>query len=154
MARVNGETEIYISHQHMVEQVSSDGSTSKWVYGKEDQGLNAAMLARLMVFLGTSQQQAQTMIAQAEKQPNQPKITTPDNEKAELTISEPFDRAWRRVGIALDSAGFSVDDRDRSAGDYFIRYLDTDTGEKIEQQSRSKAHTSELQQLMRNAYAV
>src|SRR3546814_2692568 len=55
--------------------------------------------------------------------------------KAELTISEPFDRAWRRVGIALDSAGFSVDDRDRSAGDYFIRYLDTDTGEKIEQQS-------------------
>src|SRR3546814_9005274 len=75
------------------------------------------------------------MIAQAEKQPNQPKITTPDNEKAELTISEPFDRAWRRVGIALDSAGFSVDDRDRSAGDYFIRYLDTDTGEKIEQQS-------------------
>src|SRR3546814_10931558 len=113
MARVNGETEIYISHQHMVEQVSSDGSTSKWVYGKEDQGLNAAMLARLMVFLGTSQQQAQTLIAQAAKQPNQPKITTPDTEKAEQTITEPIDRAWRRGGRALDTAAISADDRER-----------------------------------------
>ena len=35
--------------------------------------------------------------------------------------------------MALDGGGFAVDDRDRSAGDYFVRYVDTDTGEKIEQ---------------------
>src|SRR5690606_30121994 len=46
---------------------------------------------------------------------------------------ESFDRAWRRVGVAIDAAGFAVDDRDRSSGDYFIRYLDSDSGEKIEQ---------------------
>jgi outer membrane protein assembly factor BamC len=119
----------------MVEQVSKDGDTSTWVFGKEDQGLNAAMLARLMVFLGSNQKQAETQIAQAEKDPTQPKITKIENRPAELSISEPFDRAWRRVGIALDSAGFSVDDRNRSAGDYYISYLDTDTGEKIEQQT-------------------
>ena len=30
-------------------------------------------------------------------------------------------------------AVFFVEDRDRSTGEYFIRYLDADTGEKIEQ---------------------
>src|SRR5690606_2720823 len=95
--------------------------------------LNAAMLARLMVFLGTDVQSAQNMVAQAEKGTGQAQVIQAMEGQAALTLGEPFDRAWRRVGVAIDSAGFAVDDRDRSAGDYFIRYLDSDTGEKIEQ---------------------
>jgi outer membrane protein assembly factor BamC len=45
-----------------------------------------------------------------------------------LTIDESFEMSWRRVGLALDSGNFAVDDRDRSAGDFFVRYVDTDTG--------------------------
>ncbi|MFG6371528.1 MAG: outer membrane protein assembly factor BamC, partial [Turicimonas muris] len=41
-----------------------------------------------------------------------------------LVIDEPFDRAWRRVGVGLDRVGFNIEDRDRAAGTYFIRYLD------------------------------
>jgi len=52
---------------------------------------------------------------------------------ADLVVDESFDRAWRRVGVALDSGGFAVDDRDRSAGEYFVRYVDTDTGAQNEQ---------------------
>ena len=52
-----------------------------------------------------------------------------------LVVAEPFDRAWRRVGVALDSGGFTVDDRDRAAGDFYVRYVDTDTGEKREEPS-------------------
>lgn len=133
--RVNGKTEVYISHQQMVETPTPDGAAFKWVFGKEDPGLNAAMLARLMVFLGTNVKSAQDMVAQAEKDSDQPKITQMPEGQAALTLGEPFDRAWRRVGVAIDSAGFAVDDRDRSTGDYFIRYLDSDTGEKIEQQN-------------------
>ncbi len=132
--RVNGKTEVYISHQHMVETpTSAEKDTFKWVFGKEDPGLNAAMLARLMVFLGTEVNRARDMVAQAEKPNNEPQVVKAAEGQAALVLSEPFDRAWRRVGVAIDSAGFSVDDRDRSAGDYFVRYLDTDTGEKIEQ---------------------
>lgn len=131
--RVNGKTEIYISHEHMIETPTADGAAFKWVYGKEDQGLNAAMLARLLVFLGTDVQQARTLVAQAEKDPSQPKVTQAPAGQAEVKLGEPFDRAWRRVGVAIDAAGFSVDDRDRSSGDYFIRYLDTDSGRKLEQ---------------------
>src|SRR5699024_4087744 len=35
----------------------------------------------------------------------------------------------------IDSAGFSVEDRDRSTSVYYILYLDTDAGQKIEQQN-------------------
>lgn len=131
--RVNGATEVYISHQHMVETPTTSGDTFKWAFAKEDPGLNAAMLARLMVFLGTDVKRAQTMVEQAEKPSGAPQVTKAVGGQAVLTLNEPFDRAWRRVGVALDSAGFSVDDRDRSTGDYFVRYLDTDTGQKIEQ---------------------
>jgi outer membrane protein assembly factor BamC len=42
----------------------------------------------------------------------------------ELTLGEPFDRAWLRVGLALDRSNFTVDDRDVSRGLYFVRYVD------------------------------
>ncbi|HKT98657.1 MAG TPA: outer membrane protein assembly factor BamC [Paraburkholderia sp.] len=42
----------------------------------------------------------------------------------ELTLSEPYDRAWLRVGVALDRANFTVDDRDRTKGIYYLRYVD------------------------------
>src|SRR5690606_705544 len=134
--RVNGKTEVYISHQQMVETPTPDGAAFKWIFGKEDPGLNAAMLARLMVFLGTDVKTAQDKVAQAEKDANQPQITQmSDDQQAAITVGESFDRAWRRVGVAIDSAGVAVDDRDRASGDYFIRYLDSDSGDKIEQQN-------------------
>jgi len=133
LERVNGKTEVYITHDQMVETGTSDGTNWKWVEGKEDPGLNAAMLARLMVYLGDDVKQAQAKVAQAEKVAQRPQVVKSTTAQASLTLNESFDRAWRRVGVAIDNAGFSVDDRDRSAGDYFIRYLDTDTGQKIEQ---------------------
>lgn len=134
LERVEGRTEIYISHQQMVETPAGDDTSFKWVMGQEDPGLNAAMLARLMVYLGTDQQRASELVAEAERSPNAVQIDQlPD--QAVLTLGEPFDRAWRRVGVAIDSAGFSVEDRDRSTGDYFVRYLDSDTGQAIEQQN-------------------
>ncbi|MBB5418286.1 outer membrane protein assembly factor BamC [Paraburkholderia atlantica] len=42
----------------------------------------------------------------------------------ELTLGEPYDRAWLRVGLALDRSNFTVDDRDVSRGLYFVRYVD------------------------------
>ncbi len=135
LERVNGKTEVYISHEHMEETQTQDGSGWKWVYGKEDPGLNAAMLARLMVYLGTNVDQAQKLVAQAEQDPDQVQVTQMQEGQAALMLNESFDRAWRRVGVGIDSAGFDVTDRDRSSGDYFIRYLDSDSGEKIEQQN-------------------
>jgi outer membrane protein assembly factor BamC len=131
--RAGNRTEVYISHQHMDEiATGSDGTDIRWVRGKEDPGLNAAMLARMMVFMGEDVDGARKKMAQSVANPQSPKVVTPATDKSVLIISENFDRAWRRVGVALDSGGFAVDDRDRSAGDYYVRYVDSDTGFKRE----------------------
>lgn len=133
--RVNGHTEVYISHEQMLEKrVGVDDSQVQWEHGKEDPGLNAAMLARLMVYLGTDVDNARKQIAQAEAAPQSPTVQQDVRANgAMLIVDEPFDRAWRRVGVALDAGGFAVDDRDRSAGEYYVRYVDTDTGAQQEQ---------------------
>ncbi|MGV2289288.1 outer membrane protein assembly factor BamC [Trinickia sp. YCB016] len=51
----------------------------------------------------------------------------------ELTLSEPYDRAWLRVGLALDRSNFTVDDRDPNRGLYFIRYVDPNDKSSDEQ---------------------
>ncbi len=43
-----------------------------------------------------------------------------------IILDESFDRAWREVGLVLDRVGFTVEDRDRSKGVYFVRYVDLD----------------------------
>jgi outer membrane protein assembly factor BamC len=49
-----------------------------------------------------------------------------------LQLDDGFDRAWRRVGIALDRSGFTVEDRDRAQGLYFVRYVDPATAGREE----------------------
>ena len=49
---------------------------------------------------------------------------------AEMVVDETFDRAWRRVGLALDRTGFTVVDRDRSKGLYFVRYANPELENK------------------------
>mgnify|MGYP000420347343 CR=1 FL=1 len=53
-----------------------------------------------------------------------------------IAVNEGFERAWRRVGLALDRSGFTVEDRDRAAGLYYVRYVDPKDYDKIEQQDR------------------
>jgi outer membrane protein assembly factor BamC len=43
-------------------------------------------------------------------------------DKKSLTVDEAYDTAWRRLGLALDRSGFTIDDRNYSAGEYYIRY--------------------------------
>src|SRR2546426_1103007 len=52
------------------------------------------------------------------------RLVTANDNTSRLLVADPFDRAWRRVGLALDRVGFTVEDRDRSKGTYFVRYID------------------------------
>jgi len=133
----NGDvTEVFVSHQQMIEvNYGEDKSNVRWEHGREDPGLNAAMLARLMVYLGEGVDQARQKMAQAQVDPLKPTIQDRVSADGTVVIDETFDMAWRRVGLALDSGNFAVDDRDRSTGDFFVRYVDTDTGLKREEPS-------------------
>lgn len=51
---------------------------------------------------------------------------------ATLQVDDNADRAWRRVGLALDRGGFTVEDRDRGQGLYFVRFVDAKEAAKEE----------------------
>lgn len=126
-------TEVFITHEQMVEVLYGvEQADVKWERGEEDPGLNAAMLARLMVYLGEDVQQAREKMAQAQEQALKPAVQNNVASDGTITVDQPFEQAWRRVGLALDSGNFAVDDRNRSTGDFYVRYVDTDTGRKIE----------------------
>jgi outer membrane protein assembly factor BamC len=129
-----GSTEIFISHRGMVETVtgntSSGGSGSTvWQPRPADPELEAEFLRRLMLKLGVSQEQSKALLASSVQR--QTSRVTAANGVPVLQVDEGFERAWRRVGLALDRTGFTVEDRDRTQGLYFVRYvpLSTDTKE-------------------------
>ncbi len=51
---------------------------------------------------------------------------------ATMQVDDNFDRTWRRVGLALDHGGFTVEDRDRAQGIYYVRYVDAKEAAKDE----------------------
>jgi outer membrane protein assembly factor BamC len=113
-------TEIYISHRGMVEVYSNTTKDQTvWQPRPADPELEAEFLRRLMVRLGVPQAQAAAAV-QSDKPVS--RVSSVDNHPVVL-IDEPFDRAWRRVGLALDRTGFTVEDRDRNQGTYFVRYV-------------------------------
>ena len=124
-----GTTDIFLSHRGMVEvYTSSAKDETRWQPRPADPELEAEMLRRLMVRLGAENQRAEANIASAAaKGEPRAKLASNNDGTGTLEVYERFDRAWRRVGLALDRVGFTVEDRDRSKGLYYVRYVDTDT---------------------------
>jgi len=126
-----GGVEIYISHRGMIEvyQDNVRKEQSVWTSRPPDPGLEAEFLRRLMVRLGTQEEKAKQLVATATPAAARAAIQTGIGGVETLEVFEPFDRTWRRLGLALDRVGFTVEDRDRQKGQYFVRYADTDASD-------------------------
>ena len=127
-----GGSEIYITHRGVEEVLAGQFKDStKWQNRPSDPALEAEMLGRLMVRLGAPAGPASVTAAVSKSPATAATNAAPAARKpgamadsAILDLGEGFDRAWRQVGLALDRSGFTVEDRDRSAGLYFVRYAD------------------------------
>jgi outer membrane protein assembly factor BamC len=121
----DGFTEIYVTHRGVEEVISGDAidPNTSWQMRPTDPELEAEMLKRMMVFLGIEEQKAAVMVAQQTEQAVRAQLISDSNGDM-LVINEDFSRAWRRTGVALDRVGFSVDDRIRSDGIYYVQYND------------------------------
>ena len=134
----DGGTEIYISHRGMQEIYTTREPTSTtpgqtaWQPRPPDPELEAEFLRRMMVRLGARDETAKKLAASSTQPQQRAEITKANDGTERLQVYEPFDRAWRRVGLALDRVGFTVEDRDRQKGLYFVRYADPEVemGEK------------------------
>lgn len=137
-------TEIYLSHRSVAD-VHDDGKervrtsvgtveTGYKLEGKRDkddearanaEDIDAELLRRLMVHLGVEEQRSRTVVTAVNDEVRAvPKKGSDGN--VYLAVNDEFDRAWRRVGLALDRVGFVVEDRDRSEGVFYVRYSDID----------------------------
>jgi outer membrane protein assembly factor BamC len=130
--RTAGGSEIFITHRGMEEVLQGNlKDTAVWTRRPADPELEAEMLARLMVKLGAREDTARSAVsgpAAAAPAAARARATT----QGTLEVDESFDRAWRRVGLALDRSGFTVEDRDRANGLYYVRYIDPKTADKDE----------------------
>jgi outer membrane protein assembly factor BamC len=125
-----GGVDIYVTHRGMVEEFKDQTKSGTiWVQRPNDPELEAEFLSRLMVKLGASAEQAKASTAAPQTPANKTTLVT-QGEASTLNIPDSFDVAWRRIGLALDRTGFTVEDRDRAQGVYFVRYVDTATKEE------------------------
>ena len=131
-------SEVFISHRGMQEIYTSElKDATVWQPRPSDPELEIEFLSRLMVKLGAKEDTARTTVAAAPAAPAKARVATVPATAA-MEIDEGFDRAWRQVGLALDRSGFTVEDRDRSAGIYFVRYIDPKQANKDEPNFFSK----------------
>ena len=130
-----GTTEVFVSNRNVEEVYTTpDQDRTAWQARPADRDLEAEMLSRMMVKLGATQAQIAAAgtgrpVAARAGAPVVPDARNAVLENAgagPLVVNDSFDRAWRRVGLALDRVGFTVEDRDRSKGLFFVRYIDPD----------------------------
>jgi outer membrane protein assembly factor BamC len=127
--RPDGSTEIYISHRGAEEVLTgAQKETTTWTTRPNDPGLEAQFLGSLTARLNGTPEVKDVKLAQASVVNT---AVAPQHAKllnGKVEVDEGFDRAWRRVGLALDRVGFTVEDRDRVQGVYFVRFVDPDAG--------------------------
>jgi len=122
------ETEIYITQKGALEKCVTDTTgmclSTIWTSRPNDPQLEAVFLARLMERLGMTQEQAKAMVAVPLVQKTaKAKFVQETSNQGYIELSSSFDRSWRDVGLALDRSNFTVEDRNRSSGIYYVRYI-------------------------------
>lgn len=123
----DGTTEVFISHRGAQEVLTgSNKESTVWTPRPADPELEAEFLSRLMARFGIQVEQAKAIVANAAPEQVRARIVKAGSNSAYVEVDENFERAWRRVGLALDRVGFTVEDRDRNQGVYFVRYVDQD----------------------------
>ncbi|WP_334119509.1 outer membrane protein assembly factor BamC [Limnobacter sp.] len=118
---IEGGVEIFVTHRGMEENYTDQAQSNLiWMNRPSDPELEAEMLNRLMAKL-TGDEQA----AAASGRPAGQELVSVQkkSEGTSIILAEDFPLAWRRVGFALDRAGFIVEDRDRSNGVYYVKYI-------------------------------
>ena len=121
----DGSTDISVTHSAMEEVLTGqDKTSSRWEARPRNPQLEAAVLTKLMQKFGLTEAQSQKLMAEA--RPSGAKVAVDQAAGGStLDLAEPFDRAWLRVGLALDRTNFTVDNRDRDKGIYYVHFSDS-----------------------------
>lgn len=135
-------TEVYVTQRGVKEEFSATKGTSQWVARAHDPELEAIMLQRLMVRFGIRETQAASAVAATSAVaavPAAAPLTAPEpaglaslrgipGGNTIIVVNDAFDRSWRKVGLAIESAGLALEDKDREKGIYYLRPVKLESG--------------------------
>ena len=120
-------TRVFLTHQGLQEHagdtdLSTSGLKLWWSARESDPELEAEMYQRFLIFRDMEKAEALKLVNKIASK-ERTRIVQKEGVDV-LEVNEEFARTWRRVGIALDRIGLLVEDRNRSAGLYYLRITD------------------------------
>ena len=120
-------TEIYLTHRGMEQIINKE--TPLWQPRPTDPALEAEMLKRLALYLGTNEDNANVIKDDLTRAaPARASITQDAQGLSLLVVTEDYANTWRRTGIALDHLGAKIEDQNRTLdakrGSYQFRIKD------------------------------
>ena len=114
---------IFTIPEYVSDEEDSRSNTAKSEQMKvEDYEINSEILRRLMIKLGATDFDAKEKIERPQEIVKAELINTEQGKF--IQMNDPYDRAWRRLSLALDMIGFITEDRDRSKGIFYVKYKD------------------------------
>ncbi len=123
----DNKTEIYISQRGLIETGGARTSSQVvWQPRPNDPELEKEFMRRLMVKLGPATPKNPGDSEATLELPavnNSSELLNIDG-KPSVNFKQGFDVTWRRLGLVLDRNGFTVEDRDRNQGLYFVRFIE------------------------------
>lgn len=115
--RNDGTTDVFVAHRRTARQ-SDDG----WRLLGPDPFLEAEVLRGLMVYLGVEAEDSFQRVASAQPTGEGAELGRGDDGRLRIRLPGGFFDAWRRVGLALDRAAFTVTRRERAERFVEFRY--------------------------------
>jgi len=135
-----GKTDLFLTHRGIAaDEVPGENNLdvidTRWIPAQSNSDIEAEMLRLLMVHLGLSNDAA-TQIASTggAVAPERARLEL-DPEGSRIIVEDEANVAWRRVGVAIDRLGFTVEDRNRGSGTYYLRSVDVGAAEKASEEN-------------------
>lgn len=121
--RTSKGSEIYVTHRGVVEEYANSQKTETRWQPRTDPALESEMLARLMVKLGggkdaADQVRASTTAATTGSTTQLAQLT---ESGVALMVKDDAETVWRRVGLALDRSGYTIETRERLKGTFDVK---------------------------------
>ena len=117
-----GSTEVYLEQRQVSASAPYRLDAMAWKGVSDSEEMETEVLRGLAYYLGENINQG-TMSMMASNLVEGRTRLIPDRSKPELRYRLDFNRAWSTVGSALENAGVTVNDIDRTSQRYYVNYV-------------------------------
>ncbi len=116
-------TEVYVTQMGYTHLPGEEAKAPEWKDTSMSAEREAWMVKELATYLAdTTQQASVSLLAQGISTANKVYIVRGADETPIIDLRLPFERAWASLGRSLPRGGFTVQDLDRSAGIYYVKF--------------------------------